>query len=121
MYGNANCYADILRSVVTNSDGDEVDAGTDTPPIPVYTHVPFSIIERNRTVDSPSSLMPRVVRVPVGRCAGNLAIQEDDQIVDQTHGGILYTIVDMSRAGSVVAQSEWVFTLQRVTGGARTP
>jgi len=121
MYGNANCYADILRSVVANSDGDQVDAGTDTPPIPVYTRVPFSIIERNKTVDSPSSLIPRIVRVPIGRCNGNLEIQEDDQVVDRTHGDTLYTIIDMSRSGSVVASSEWVFTLQRVTGGARTP
>lgn len=118
MYAQANCYVNVLRSVVQDSDGDDVDAGP--PTAPVYTKVPFSILTRNSRSVSYASLEPRTIRVTIGRCNGDLLIQEDDQIQDLTHGR-LYEIIELSRGDSVVTQGEWVLHLQRTTGGATTP
>lgn len=118
MYANANCYADVLRSAGVNSDGDEIDTGTAS--VPVYANVPFSIIEKSTRVSDPSTLIPRIIRVPVGRCKGDLKIQEDDQIYDRTHQR-LYSITSASRGDSAVIASEWVLQLQRVTGGSFMP
>jgi hypothetical protein len=118
MYGNANCYANILRATEENSDGDEVQAGTDRQP--VYTKIPMSIIERTKSVFDPSGLVPRTIRVTTGRCNGDLVLQEDDQIFDLTHQR-LFWVTTCSRGDSVVAAGDWVLQLERVTGGAATP
>lgn len=118
MYAQPNCYANVLRTVVQDSDGDDVDAGP--PTVPVYTRRPFSILERNVRSSSYSSLEPRSVRATIGRCNGDLVLQEDDQIQDLTHGR-LYEIIELTRGDSVVTQGEWVMKLQRTTGGATTP
>lgn len=118
MHAQPNCYADVLRSTTQDSDGDDVSAGTAA--IPVYRKVPFSILQKTVRSSSYASLEPRSIRITVGRCNGNLELQEDDQVFDITHRR-LYEIIELSRNDSVIAQGEWVLSLQRTTGGATTP
>ncbi len=119
MYAQANCRAHVLRAVVTTAAGDEVDDGEDYAP--VYRAILMSIIERRRQVMLPSSLTPRTLRYTVGRARGDLAIQENDQIYDITHGR-LYQITELSQIdSSVTVMGDWQMQLERVTGGATTP
>lgn len=120
MQAQANCYADVLRAVVTDAAGDEVDDGQDYTP--VYRRVPMSILERRRSVLLPGTLAPRTIRYTVGRCNGDLLIQENDQIRDTTHGNRVYMITELSRIDSpVTAIGDWNMQLERITGGATTP
>lgn len=82
-----NTWVTVLRGTSTDMFGDQVDspseAGTDA-----LTRIRASLIERSRTITTPNSTTPRVVRYVTARLPAGTAITEDDRLRDERTGRI---------------------------------
>jgi hypothetical protein len=89
----------VLRGVAADVYGDSVDlpaeAGADA-----QTHIPASLIEASRSVRTPGSPTPRVVRYTICRLPAGTDVTEDDRIKDDVTGRI-YSIQSVTRPAAL--------------------
>lgn len=92
-------WVTVLRGTATDTFGDQIDlpseAGGDT-----LTRIRASLIERTRSITTPSSPTPRVVRYATARLPSGTAVTEDDRIRDEATGRI-YAITAVTQSEAV--------------------
>lgn len=86
----------ILRGTIITLAGDTVDSLT-----PVYTGIPASVMERNRTGNDTLTQEPRVFRYTVCRLPAGTDVTDQDLILDETSGK-RYAISSVSTLNSPV-------------------
>lgn len=109
MRATATTTVTVLRGTATDEFGDEVD--TDTP---LYTKVPFSLIEQNRRVFDPVTGTPRTVRVAYGRTNAGTPLLTADRLRDERTGSV-YVINAVTQQAGVGGSPDLRVDLERVT------
>lgn len=110
MYGKATTTISILRG------SDAVDEFLDVAPADTvkYSKIPASILEQNKTVASPDTAEPIVLRTTTGRVGSGTDIQYGDRIKDERTGTV-YQIDDMSQNQSPFSTPDIIMKLSRIS------
>lgn len=107
----ANTYVSVLRGTVVDEYGDVQDSG-----VAVFTRVPASLVETQRTVFDPATQLPRTVRSTVCVIQDGLGLTNSDQIVDEQTGD-KYAVEEIVKPPTLDgAPVDITLTLRRVTG-----
>jgi hypothetical protein len=113
MYAPATCLASILRPTGTkNARGDASNIYT-----VVSTGVPASITEDSRRTWDSATQTPRTVRTLSALVGSGTDIRKGDQLRDDTHGGLLYVVKDVTQERSFAYTPDIELDLGRVGGG----
>jgi hypothetical protein len=92
-------WVTVLRGTATDTFGDQLDsaseAGGDT-----LTRVRASLIERTRSITTPNSATPRVVRYATARLPVGTSVTEEDRLRDERTGRI-YAITAVTQLAAV--------------------
>lgn len=114
MYTPATCLGSILRPVAgaTTPLGDP--AGSYTV---IATGVPFSITEDGRTTWDAATQTPRTVRQLSALCGSGTDVRKGDRIRDDTHGGTLFVVKDLTQERSFAYVPDLELELGRVGSG----
>jgi hypothetical protein len=95
----ATTWVTVLRGVATDLDDDisdlPVEAGTDA-----QTGIPASLIEGSRSIKTPSSATPRVVRYAIARLPAGTDVTEEDRLRDDRTGRI-YAITAVTQPAAI--------------------
>jgi hypothetical protein len=113
VYTPATCTASILRPTGTlNARGDA--AGTYTV---IATGQPASITEDSKRTWDAATQTPRTVRVLSALVGSTTDIRKGDRLRDDTHGGLLYVVKDVTQERSFAYTPDIELDLGRVGGG----
>jgi hypothetical protein len=95
----ATTWVTVLRGTSTDLFGDQIDlsseAGGDT-----RTRIPASLIEGSRTIKTPNSPTPRIVRYATARLAPGTDITVDDRLRDENTGRI-YAVTAVTQPAAI--------------------
>lgn len=109
MRATATTTMTVLRGTTTDGFGDEVDLDT-----PVYTGLPFSLIEQSRRVSDPATGTPRIVRVVYGRTNAGTDLLTADRLRDERTGSV-YVINAVTQQAGVGGTPDLRIDMERVT------
>lgn len=114
MYQLATCLASILRrdSTVKNARGDAGGVYNQ-----IATGLPASIVESNRRTFDRATQTPRTMRTLSGLVGSGTDIQIGDRLRDDTNGGILYVVKDVTQPRSFGYLPDIELDLARVGSG----
>lgn len=106
----ANTSVSILRGTATDPYGDTVDSGT-----PYMFGVPAILTETGRSIQDPSTPMPRTIRSITCHVPPWTGVQDTDQIYDESTGDT-YIILGVTRPPTLIGTPvDMLLTLKRVT------
>ncbi|MGW6912587.1 hypothetical protein ACWGB8_01995 [Kitasatospora sp. NPDC054939] len=91
----ANTRVTVLRGTASSNCEDIYDLPTEAGGDD-QTSIPASLIESARTITTPNSLTPRVVRYTIARLHPATDVTEDDRIRDESTGRI-YEVTAVTR------------------------
>ena len=111
MRARATTTVTVHRDADT-SDRDGYGDETETPGAPVYTGIPFSIIEQTRRVPDATTGNLVAVSALVGRCGGEHDIRTGDRVEDTD--GSFYAVEDVTRPQSPIGLTDLRLSLQKV-------
>lgn len=111
MYALATCLASVLRGTTTDAYLDTVDAV-----VVAAAGLPAAIRERTSRVSGGASGQPRVVRVVSGQVGSGTDVRIGDRLRDDTHGGVIYTVENVTDPGGPGGTADLELELKRVTG-----
>lgn len=109
----ANTKVTVLTSTTVTEWGDTADATTPSTN-PAQRGIPASLIEQTRTVTTPESTTPRVIRSTIARLPAGVPVGGEDRIRDDRTGQI-YAITAVTRPGGVGHTQDLRLDLKRVT------
>ncbi len=109
MYALPTTTVSILRGTSLDEFGDPVDNDT-----PAASGIPCSLIEQTRTMTTPESPTPRVVRYTIGRIGSGTDILETDRLLDEVTGD-KYIVQAVSRLGNPVIRPDYRLDLKRTS------
>ena len=113
MYAPATCVASILRPTgALTSRGDP--AATYTV---IATGQPASITEDGKRTWDAATQTPRTVRTLSALMGSATDIRKGDRLRDDTHGGLLYVVKDVTQERSFAYTPDIELDLGRVGGG----
>lgn len=92
-------WVTVLRTTSTDMFGDQVDSSSEAGG-DVLTRIPASLMERSRTITTPNSPTPRVVRYATARLPARTGVTEDDRLRDESTGRI-YAITAVTQPTAV--------------------
>jgi len=110
MYALATCLASVLRGTSTDVYLDVVDAD-----IVAATGLSAAIRERTSRVSGGATGAPRVVRVVSGQVQSDTDVRVGDRLRDDTHGGVIYTVENVTDPGGAGNTADLELELKRVT------
>lgn len=95
----ATTWVTVLRGTSTDPFGDQIDlpseAGGDA-----LTRIPASLIEVSRSIKTPNSPTPRIVRYATARVRPGTDVTVDDRLRDETTGRI-YAIAAVTQPAAI--------------------
>ncbi|ANZ35251.1 hypothetical protein BBK82_03350 [Lentzea guizhouensis] len=109
MYAVATCRGSILRGSTESEFGDEEDNET-VAASGVLARIKS---ERRRVFDS-ATQTARTVRVPMARVQSDTDIKAGDRFRDDTHGGVIYAVIDVDQPDQQGRQSDLVIELRKL-------
>jgi hypothetical protein len=109
VYARATCRGSILRGTTQNEFGDEEDNGT-----VVARDVLAQIKTRSRRLFDSATQTSRIVDVPMARMQSDTDIQPGDQFRDDTHGGVIYAVKNVTQPDQGGRESDLVIELVKV-------
>lgn len=112
MYALATCLASVLRGTTTDDYLDTVDAVT-----VATAGLPAAIRERTSRVSGGATGQPRVVRTVAGQVRSGTDVRIGDRLRDDTHGGVIYTVENVTDPGGPGNTADLELELKRVTAG----
>jgi hypothetical protein len=113
VYAPATCLASILRPTGALTPlGDRSASYT-----VIATGVPASITEDSKRTWDPATQTPRTVRVLSALIGSATDIRKGDRLRDDTHGGLLYVVKDVTQERSFAYTPDLDLDLGRVGGG----
>lgn len=113
----ANTLITVMRGTAVNSLGDETDVG-----VPIYQHVPASLLETGHTTFDRASTTRRTIRTVTCMVPPWADIDTDDTIMDERCTPPAYYMVEsMQRQPSLVGvPANLILTLRARSGVAAT-
>lgn len=109
MYTVATCKGSILRGTTQNEFLDEEDNGT-----VVARNVSAAIKTKARRIFDSATQTARTVSLPVARMQSDTDIRPGDQFRDDTHGGVIYAVKDVTQPDQQGRDSDLVIELVKV-------
>lgn len=109
----ANTRVTVLTGTTTSEWGDPVDSTTPSTN-PAQRGIPASLIEQTRTVTTPESTVPRVIRYTVARLPAGVPVGNEDRIRDDRTNTI-YAITAVTLPSGVGHTQDLRLDLKRVT------
>lgn len=91
-------WVTVLRGTATDMFGDQLDSASEAGG-DALTRIPASLIERTRSITTPNSATPRVVRYTTARLPAGTGVTEDDRLRDESTGRI-YAITAVTQPSS---------------------
>ena len=110
IYALATCLASVLRGTSTDTYLDTVATAT-----VAVAGLPAAIRERTSRVSGGATGQPRVVRVVAGQVQSGTDVRVGDRLRDDTHGGVIYTIENVTDPSGAGATADLELELKRVT------
>ena len=92
-------WVTVLRGISSDVFGDQIDAPSEAGG-DALTRIPASLLERTRTITTPNSATPRVVRYATARLPAGTPVTEDDRLRDEQTGRI-YAISAVTQPAAV--------------------
>jgi len=109
VYAVATCKGSILRGTTQNEFGDDEDNGS-----VVARNVSAAIKTKARRLFDSATQTARIVDVPMARMQSDTDIRPGDQFRDDTHGGVIYAVQNVTQPNQQGRDSDLVIELVKV-------
>lgn len=104
----------IMRGTEVNESGDETDVG-----VPIYEHMPASLVERGHTTFDRASQTRRTIRDVMCVLPPWADVTSDDTIRDERTGQF-YMVEDITRQPSLMGGPSYLILTLRMRSGVTT-
>jgi hypothetical protein len=109
VFAVATCKGSILRGTTENEFGDDEDDGT-----VIARDISAAIKTKSRRLFDSATQTSRIVDVPMARMQSDTDIQPGDQFRDDTHGGVIYAVKNVTQPDQQGRESDLVIELVKV-------